>query len=225
MTLSPAQIQALRELRAVWPDTRIVIIGATALAFHHRRPWWRTTADLDLALALELDDVPGPLDRAPGWRQHARRAHEFTSPLGATIDLLPAGPTALARGQICWPDGNVMSLIGMELAFAHATLHTVTAGFVVQVAPSSVVCVLKMAAYCDRPTERERDLEDIAHLLDAYVDDDDDRRFDEGAGRDFDLVPAYLLGRDVGAVATSGAHRRLIAPNEWRSVDGEIVLH
>ena len=28
MTLSPAQIQALRELRAVWPDTRIVIIGA-----------------------------------------------------------------------------------------------------------------------------------------------------------------------------------------------------
>jgi predicted nucleotidyltransferase len=66
-----------------------------------------------------------------------------------------------------------------------------------------------MSAYLDRPGERERDLGDLAHLIGLYVDDDDDRRFGDevpAADLDFEDVPAFLAGRDVGAIC-SGAHR------------------
>ncbi|HEY6559879.1 MAG TPA: hypothetical protein VI072_21495 [Polyangiaceae bacterium] len=52
----------------------------------------------------------------------------------------------------------------MDLAFEHAEQRKVVHGYTASVAPPRVVAVLKMTAYCDRPVEREHDLEDIAHL-------------------------------------------------------------
>ncbi len=104
-----------------------------------------------------------------------------------------------------------MSLAGMDLAFSHAESHSVSNDHAVLVAPPSVISILKMTSYCDRPIERERDLEDIAHLLDAYVDDDSDRRFEEALGQDFDLAPAYLLGLDIGRVTNLDSHKKLIS--------------
>lgn len=69
-----------------------------------------------------------------------------------------------------------------------------------------------MVAFGDRPTERERDLVDVAHLLDAYVDEDDERRWDETPdGIDFDLAPAYLLGIDIGRVISGDAQWRVVS--------------
>lgn len=81
-------------------------------------------------------------------------------------------------------------------------------GHRVSIAPPAVIAVLKMISYLDRPHERQRDLEDLAHLFDEYVGADDDRRFDEGLGLglDFDLVPAYLLAKDIGALVHADAH-------------------
>jgi predicted nucleotidyltransferase len=101
-----------------------------------------------------------------------------------------------------------MSLVGMDLAFEHAARH---AGGVL-VAPPPVVAILTMVAFGDRPTERERDLVDIAHLLDAYVDEDDERRWDETPdGTEFDLAPAYPLGIDIARVLSRDAHRRVVS--------------
>ena len=60
-----------------------------------------------------------------------------------------------------------------------------------------------MAAYLDRLADRAKDLGDIGHVLENYIDDDDDRRYSaEVFDRelDFDDASAFLLGRDVGAV-------------------------
>ena len=58
-----------------------------------------------------------------------------------------------------------------------------------------------MAAYLDRPTERLRDLEDIAHLLESYVDDSSPRFWDDAlAWGEDDQAPAYLLGLDIGRI-------------------------
>ena len=62
-----------------------------------------------------------------------------------------------------------MSLVGMDLAFKYAARHAGGA----LVAPPPVVALLKMVAFADRPAERERDLVDIAHLLDAYVNEEE----------------------------------------------------
>ncbi|HEY6726531.1 MAG TPA: hypothetical protein VI197_20995 [Polyangiaceae bacterium] len=209
MSLTETQVAAARELTRAWPNRKIVVIGATALGFYFDMRW-RKTADVDLALAIELDEFPGPLLAQYGWLQHPQRAHEFESPLGAKVDLLPAGPTLITAKELRWPRGHRMSLAGMDLAFARAELHQVAADCSVLVAPPPVIVILKMVSYCDRPAERERDLEDITHLLDSYVDENAERRWEEAAECDFDLAPAYLLGLDLGRTTTLPEHRAVI---------------
>lgn len=224
MILTPSQIDALSELEDVWPNASAVIIGATALAFYYDMRW-RQTADVDLVVALELEDFPGALLDRPGWKQHPKREHEFTSPQGARLDLLPAGPQLIAAGSFSWSSGHTMSLAGMDLAFDHAESHNVSSDRSALVAPPPVVCLLKMISYCERPVERERDLADIAHLLADYVGEDSDRRFDEALGQEFELAPAYLLGIDVGRVAMSESHNELIRKFLRRVEDPDSVEH
>jgi predicted nucleotidyltransferase len=85
----------------------------------------------------------------------------------------------------------------------------VASGVSIRVAPIPVVCVLKMVAYQDQPHARTRDLEDLAHILDEYVPADDPRRYSDEVhetGLDFDMVSAYLLGRDIGALVNGEEH-------------------
>jgi len=57
--LTAAQLDALRTLRAAYPDAEIAIIGATALAFHIDMTW-RTSVDLDLVIAVSAADLARP---------------------------------------------------------------------------------------------------------------------------------------------------------------------
>jgi predicted nucleotidyltransferase len=210
VSLTPSQLEALRELQQILGSARMVMIGATALGFYGGRPW-RHTADVDLVVALELEDFPGPLLNSPGWTSHPTKPHEFNAPSGSKIDLIPAGQSLLQAGRLVWQRGDTMSLHCMDLAFTHAESHTV-GDVVVLVAPPPVVAVLKMVSFSDRPAARERDLEDIGHLLDAYVDGDSlldrwDEAFDCG---EFDLAPAYLLGLDMARIVASGTHKDTI---------------
>jgi len=209
MSLVENQISALREVDEVWPGVSAVIIGATALGFYFDMRW-RQTADVDLVVALTLDEFPD-LGARSGWRRHAKREHEFVSPSGAKLDLLPAGARLLQEGRLQWRDGSVMSLEGMDLAFEHAEPHVVQ-GYRVLVAPPPVIAILKMVSFGERPAERERDLEDIAHLLDAYVDESSGRRWDDAAEcGEFDLAPAYLLGLDIHRLLASDVHRAIVS--------------
>jgi predicted nucleotidyltransferase len=198
VTLVESQLAALREIERLWPEANAVVIGATALGFYFDMSW-RRTADVDFVVALTVDALPALASR-PGWSRHPRREYEFNAPGGAKVDLIPASPQVVRAGRLEWRNRDVMSLVGMDLAFKYAARH---AGGVL-VAPASVVALLKMVAFADRPTERERDLVDIAHLLDAYVDEEDERRWDETPdGTEFDLAPAYLFGVDLAARAVA----------------------
>jgi len=100
-----------------------------------------------------------------------------------------------------------MSLVGMDLAFKHAVEHPPGT----LVAPPPIVSILKMVAFGDRPAQRERDLVDLAHLLDAYVNELDDRRWDDApVGMEFELTPAYLLGHDIAQVLVLDQHREAV---------------
>ena len=222
MTLTPGQLAALREIQAFWPESTAVIIGATALGFYIDMRW-RYTADVDLVVAIDIGDLQR-LAARPGWQQDATKEHAFRTPDGTHVDILPASAALLAAGSITWPSGHVMSLAGMDLAFVHSEEHHLANGAIVRVAPPAVVTVLEMVAYLDRPPERERDLADIAHLLDGYVDDDADRRWDDASGIVFDFAPAYLLGLDIGRT-TEARHRALIDDFLERVADPARTAH
>ncbi len=197
--LSEAQIEALRELRAFWPRARLSLVGASALAclmpgFH------RPTHDLDVAVAASLDALPSELERPSGWRRDSTHQHRWLTPAGARVDLIPAGPDLLAAGQVTWPSGHVMSLLGFRHAFSRTIPTEVASGFRVDITTVPVITLLKVIAYQERPHERERDLGDIAFVMTDLVPDHDARRYSSevlGAGIHFEDVSPYLLGRDL----------------------------
>jgi predicted nucleotidyltransferase len=198
--LSPDQREAFRALREVWPEPRIVLIGAGALRMHRRLP--RFTADLDVAVAIEAPPYPEPLSTHPAWTRDPRQHQRWRHVSGVELDVLPAGPQLRAHGHVTWPGGHRMSLEGFDALFA-APLALVDAELRVEVASVALIVLLKMVAFLDRPAERARDLDDLGYLLVSYLDESVDDDFDRllGAIGEGHVEPhtaqAFLLGKDV----------------------------
>jgi predicted nucleotidyltransferase len=204
MSFTRAQRNALAQLAELWSEHQFVLIGASALQVH--LPLNRNTRDLDISLAVDLDEFPAGLGDLAGWKQTPEREHAWLGPGDVRVDVLPAGPKVTAVGYVQWPSGSRMNMVGFRHVFEHTTEIEVSDGGVVRVAQPHVIALLKTIAYLDRPAERGRDLADIAFLLEHYVDDDDGRRWSDEvltAGPDFEDVPSYLLGRDLGALLSS----------------------
>ena len=210
-TFTKEQCLALRQLAALWRDTRFCLIGASALACQIDLP--RHTGDLDISVSVSLDELAAGLPRLEGWKRNSKKEHEWLSPAGVKVDVLPAGPSLLAAGEIVWPAGARMNLTGIRLALATGNTLEVESGLSIRVAPVPVIAVLKMVSYLDRPAERERDLQDIAYILENHVPPDNDRRFAPAvvdAGVPYENASAYLLGHDL---------RNLVNDRERKAVD------
>jgi hypothetical protein len=68
-----------------------------------------------LVVALSVEDASKVLASLSGWSQNDRKEHEWRSPDGVFVDLLPISAQALASGVLVWPrSGNNMSLVGMR---------------------------------------------------------------------------------------------------------------
>ena len=193
--LTPAQVAALETLAALWRDVEYCLIGATAI--HLQRDLPRQTNDLDISIVIDVSEYPKGIDSLPGWTQDAKREHRWFSPKRVKVDVIPAGGN---QEEIIWPkSGMRMSLVGMRLA-ARKRILLKDGSITVPVATLPCVAILKMAAFLDRPTERDRDLDDLGYLLDQYVTYDDDRRFSEDVldAHIFDEhASAFLLGTDI----------------------------
>lgn len=195
--LSNTHRAALASLRSLWPDARIVVIGATALDL--QRKLNRRTHDVDLVLAVDLAAFPGPLATHPQWKptRHLQRwQHE-----GVLVDILPVGAHDLAMGRLAWPDGFEMSLEAFTLLDT-AELICISEELNIMAAPVPLLMVLKMVSWLDRPAERERDLSDLVWLFaENYLDERDDNDFDRlhTSGAAVGEAHALLLGRDISA--------------------------
>ena len=113
--------------------------------------------------------------------------------------MLPAGQDLLEQGHVEWKSGHKMSLVGMRLAFEHAVPVPTAPDLSVNVAPLHVLALLKIVAYQDRPHQRQRDLEDLAFMMEEYVGADDDRLWTDVPSQiEYECRPAFLLGLDLG---------------------------
>lgn len=199
--LTPHQRAALADVRTAWPDAKVALVGALALACHIRLQ--RLTDDLDLVVAITADALPGPLAARSSWTPHPKMEHRFFYRRDTTVDILPAAPELIAQGYIAWPSGHRMSLVGFDLVFAHGAELDLGDATPLWVPSAATIALLKMCAWLDKPHERQKDLSDLAQLLDAYVGEDDDRRWSDDViahDLDFDDVSPFLLGRDLRAI-------------------------
>ncbi len=217
-SLTDDQKGALRELRTLWPDTPLSLIGAAALGIHFPS-FHRHTYDLDVSVAATLDEIPSLLGGLEGWQPHPKREHEWLSREGVKVDLVPASPELLAAGYVIWPrSGARMSLLGLRHAFEPTCCVELDTRLTVGVAGAATIALLKMVSYQERPRERTRDLGDIAHILEGYVEDSDPRRFSDdvfSAGVHYEEVSSYILGRDLS---------RMVNVPERRAIESFIAL-
>lgn len=99
-----------------------------------------------------------------------------------------------------------MSLAGFDHVFASPIEMGLSTGTRVHVAPIIVTTLLKMIAYIEDPFRRAKDLPDIRLVLRRYEAESDwlfsDEVFDAGLP-DFEMANAFLLGRDLHALATA----------------------
>ncbi len=249
MIFSPDQVGALRTLVRIWSSERFVLIGASALAcFMDMR--WRETHDLDLALAVTLDRYPAGLEAEPGWSRHPTIEQRWMAPGGVYIDVIPAGGGPTDTPVLRWPgSGFQMNLAGMHLALELGVMIEAAPGLTIRAAPLEVLALLKMVGYLDRPHDRERDLSDIAYIMDDFVPDADERRYGDeilDLALDYDEVSPFLLGKRLTAIAneneevlvlrftdlvkqagepTSTQARMLLgAPPSWRRDPEQVLL-
>jgi predicted nucleotidyltransferase len=201
--LSPEQIASLRELQKACERLGVdaVLIGAIAfrIGMADRS---RHTEDVDVALAIDLDDLPRltSLLQEYRWKQDPRREHRWRTSAGARFDLIPAGAKLRQARQLEWPVSKMrMSLAGFEHVFADAVEFQIAEGLRAKVAPLGVLTLLKMAAYMDSPYERQKDLQDVAVILARYEPEDSRRFSDEviEARLDYEAVGAYCMGQDL----------------------------
>lgn len=210
------KVGAIRALQRLWPNTPMSLVGASAVACHI--PFeHRITQDIDLALAVGIDDAHAALTRELGWVADARIPHRWASPTGVSIDLIPVEPALLAAGEVIWPGGQRFTLLG----FRHALSSTVTVSIAddaeLQVASVPALCLLKTIAYESSPVDRERDLGDIAWLLELGVHQNDEARFSSLAVASRlpdDLLGAFLLGARLRALIDASERRALLAFHE-----------
>lgn len=199
---TPEQVNVIQQLRELWSQVDFFLVGASALGCYLDLRW-RKTNDIDLSLAVSIEDYPCGLDKLTGWKQHAKKEHEWHGPGGIQVDVIPIGRNAFEMKEVTWSSGHRMSLIGMRLASRTAEDYLIEEGkLTVRVASLKAIALLKMVSFQDRPYERERDLEDLAYILDEYVDPYDDRLFGDQVPPDIELYrrPAFCLGFDLSTL-------------------------
>jgi predicted nucleotidyltransferase len=207
--LSSGQIADLQSLDQMCGElgANLVIIGATSLLLSIGQ-LGRFTRDVDVTVPLDLEEfalLTGRLN-SDGWKQTPKLEHRWIAPRQTIVDLLPAGPGLRRQGSIVWPVSQLtMSLAGFDHVFAAAVELHLPAGTRLRVAPPIVTTLLKIIAYVDDPHRRAKDLQDIQLVLGRYEAESDrlfsDEVFD-AALPDFEMVNAFLLGRDLRALAT-----------------------
>ena len=201
MRLSDPQRLAILPLVRALASRHLVCIGATAVA--HHVPLGRNTLDVDFALRAtpsELIELVRPL----GFVRDERMWHRFHAPNGVMIDLMPYDDTAISRTFLEVEPGRRLGLVGFDLL--RATADPVLLGgpdTVRLVAGLAVLVVLKMIAYVDRPSGRQKDLHDLAAIFERVLSDHDERRWNDEmveAAIDHEHQGAYFVGARVGEI-------------------------
>jgi predicted nucleotidyltransferase len=199
----------LTAVARAFSDRSIVVIGAVAMQWHFAS--FRGTMDLDLCIAMDLDEHERASGLPAAWKRMVVPPHRWMTDDGQMLDILPAADHLLQAGLIHWPNGTVMDMSGLDIAMYDNCRFAADLPPNVAVATKRALFLAKVASWLDRPQERQKDLGDLGLLLENYLDDNHPRRFDEPGIEAFEWSdrPAALLGMDLRTIGTARHRQRL----------------
>ena len=189
------------------------IVGAVA-----RDTWFaykgvRTTGTKDVDFAVYIPEkenflsLKAYLEEKEGFRSSKNNQYVMFSPKGQEVDLLPFGEIEV-EGRVMIPGSglNMIAVNGFREIYEAALVDVEFEGkhtFKVCTLPGIVI--LKLIAYDDRPTERQKDILDVGKILKHYFDIESDNiyenhhdLFDDDS--ELHVISARVLGRQMQSI-------------------------
>ena len=217
------------------------LIGAQARDFHLLENGitpHRGTKDIDFAVMLpninRYEELKNSLI-ANGFRKVTEPYRLIHDKTNTVIDLLPFGEIE-EEGTVRFTDRETeLSVVGMKEVSESAEL-TMFDELTIKVSPLVGLVILKLISYSEKP-ERQKDLDDIAQILQHYFDIHAERFYtehldivEEIAENDFiQLAGARLMGRDMKPILDKSEKLKLailsVIQNELEEKVGSITQY
>ena len=233
--IDPAKAQTLVRLATLAERLGVpmLMVGAYARDINfwhvHGIETARKTLDVDLTVQLanwaafaSFSEALAELGFSKPDKGHPEKHTDLMT--GQEVDILPFGGISKDGKTITWPgERHPWSVIGLMDAFEHSLTIPVTFETIsrtVRVASLPAIVLMKIVAMHDRPEDRkQKDSADIAFIIRNYLNTGAAQRFQDkgysddvlGIKDDLILVAAYLLGEDIGTLATRPT-RDLVLP-------------
>jgi len=192
------------------------IIGATArdiiLSGIHKQASARRTADLDIAIAIKdwdkFNQISEELCKMEGFNKDPKLTQRFNFQKIYDIDIVPFGEIAKADNNIYWPPEEqfAMSVAGYTEVADNTLEITIDNDLPVKVASLPGIFILKLAAFNDRKNETNKDADDLAFIIENYLEINELRAVEEH----YDIYEtdnfntftagATLLGKDIKTI-------------------------
>jgi predicted nucleotidyltransferase len=187
--------------------------------------------DVDLAAMVqtwsEFEEIVNRLC-GPGGFGRTAMPHRLVHANGQLMDFLPFGGVE-QDSHIAWPPNGEpeMNVMGFRDVFTACDRVSLDGEIDLRIAPAPAVVFLKMVAWHDSPSTRERDIEDIASFVQGYITeiigwDCAYAKYDSVmSADDFDLeeAGAYVLGREIAAFLSTGVRGQFLAIVEGMADD------
>ncbi|MBD2778290.1 hypothetical protein [Iningainema tapete] len=201
--------QILTDLTAITDSLQVpmLLIGARArlLIFDSQyNVQGRATTDWDVAVQLDSWEryyalvtkmITGQVPRFKKTSVIHKFIHIET---GLEVDVIPFGSISNDLQEITWPDGNQMSILGLQEAFFNTQIEKID-NIELRIANIYAFIVLKLLAWNER--REKKDLEDIIFVLQNYQEEERvyEELVDELLTDKFEVDEASIvvLGRDI----------------------------
>jgi Uncharacterized protein conserved in bacteria len=192
------------------------IIGATArdiiLSGIHKQASSRRTADLDIAIAIKdwdkFNQISEELCKMEGFTKDPKLTQRFNFQKVYDIDIVPFGEIAKADNNIYWPPEEqfAMSVAGYTEVADNTLDITIDNDLSVKVASLPGIFILKLAAFNDRKNETNKDADDLAFIIENYLEINElravEEHYDIYEAENFNTFTAgaTLLGKDIKTI-------------------------
>lgn len=199
-------------------DIPFFVVGAMAreiiLVYCHNIRTTRVTEDIDLGVQVSNWDKYEQLREglvATGSFTEARKPERLLYEQVRRVDVIPFGTITDPDGAITWPSDHetVMSTLGFDEAYQNSMTVRLRSDppLDIQFASLAALAALKIIAWNENYTRRQRDAQDLLLFMQNYLDAGNQGRLhnqerDLVDVEDFDYVRAgaRLLGRDIATI-------------------------